>query len=154
MKIDKALMILTVAALLVSGCSDKEKKSEQIEQDMADMVAESVLVDSSELLPDDSMVEDDFEAADEAALDMPGAPAGDGYVVQVSSATDESYAFYLVDLWKERGYSPYVTTIDYNDEIHFRVRIGLFDAHSEARNLVAELKDKYSADAWIDQVSY
>ena len=109
MKIDKALMILTVAALLVSGCSDKEKKSEQIEQDMADMVAESVLVDSAELLPDTGIVQDDYEAADEAALDMPAAPQGDGYVVQVSSATDESYASYLVDLWKERGYEPYVT---------------------------------------------
>jgi len=153
MKIDKALIILTAAALLASGCSDKQKESEQIEQDMTEIAAESALADSPEPLLDTGMIEDDYEAADEAALEMPGAPAGDGYVVQVASATDESYAFYLVDLWKERGYSPYVTTIDYNDETHFRVRIGLFDAHSEARNLVAELKDKYSADAWIDQVS-
>ena len=154
MKIDKALMILTVTALLASGCSDKQKESEQIEQDMTDLAAESATVDTSESVPDTSMVEDDYEAAAEAALDLPGAPQGDGYVVQVSSATDESYAFYLVDLWKERGYEPYVTTINYNDETHFRVRIGLFDAHSEAKKLVAELKDKYSADAWIDQVSY
>ncbi len=154
MKIDKALMILTVTALLASGCSDKQKESEQIEQDMTDLAAESATVDTSESVPDTSMVEDDYEAAAEAALDLPDAPQGDGYVVQVSSATDESYAFYLVDLWKERGYEPYVTTITYNDETHFRVRIGLFDAHSEAKKLVAELKDKYSADAWIDQVSY
>ena len=137
MKIDKALIILTMAALLASGCSDKQKESEQIEQDMTDIAAESTMVDSSELMLDTSMVEDDFEAADEAALEMPGAPQGDGYIVQVSSATDESYAFYLVDLWTERGYEPYVTTINYNDETYFRVRIGLYDDYSLAKKLVA-----------------
>ena len=154
MKIDKALIILTVAAFIVSGCSDKKKDSEQIQQDMTDIAAESVLVDTSEPVLDTSLIEDDYEAADEAALEMPRAPQGDGYVVQVSSATDQSYAYYLVDLWKERGYNPYVTTINFNDETNFRVRIGLFDAYSEARKLVAELEDKYSANAWIDQVSY
>ena len=154
MKIDKALIIITVAAFIVSGCADKKEDSEQTEQDMTDIAAESVLVDTSEPVLDTSLMEDDYEAADEAALEMPRAPQGDGYVVQVSSATDQSYAYYLVDLWKERGYNPYVTTINFNDETNFRVRIGLFDAYSEARKLVAELEDKYSANAWIDQVSY
>ena len=154
MKIDKALMILTIAALFASGCSDKQKESEKIEQDMADLAAESAMVDFSEPVQDTSMIEDESELAVEPALDMPRAPQGDGYAVQVSSATDESYAYYLVDLWTQRGYEPYVTTITYDDETHFRVRIGLFDAHSQAKKLVAELEDKYSANAWIDQVSY
>ena len=154
MKIDKALMILTIAALFALGCSDKQKESGQIEQEMTDLAAESAMIDTSESVLDTSIIEDESELTGEPALEMPRAPQGDGYVVQVSSATDESYAFYLVDLWKERGYEPYVTTITYNDETHFRVRIGLYDAFSEARKLVAELGDKYSANAWIDQVSY
>lgn len=154
MKIDKALMILTIAAFFVSGCSDKQKDSEQIEQDVTDLAAESAMFDTTESVLDTSMIEDESEFAEEPDLEMPRAPQGDGYVVQVSSATDESYAFYLVDLWRERGYEPYVTTITYNDEPYFRVRIGLFDAYSEAKKLVAELEDKYSANAWIDQVSY
>ncbi len=153
MKIDKALMILAVAALLASGCSDKKKKSEKIEQDLADLAVETTTVDTAAPALDTSMIEDESELADEAALDMPGAPQGDGYVVQVSSATDESYAYYLVDLWTQRGYEPYVTTITYNDETHFRVRIGLFEEFSQAEKLVAEFGDKYSAEAWIDQVS-
>ena len=154
MKIDKALMILILAALMASGCSDKKKDSEQIQQKTTDLAVESAMVDTTESVPDVSLIEDESELAEEPALDMPGAPQGDGYIVQVSSATDESYAFFLVDLWRERGYEPYVTTITYNDETYFRVRIGLFDDHSEAKKLVAEIDDKYSANAWIDQVSY
>jgi len=153
MKIDKALMILTIAALLTSGCSDKQKESEKIVQDMADLAAESALADTSEPVLDTSMMIDESDLAVEPALEMPRAPQGDGYVVQVSSATDESYLHYLVDIWTQRGYQPYVTTVTYNDETHFRVRIGLFDAYGEAKKLVAELEDKYSAKVWIDQVS-
>ena len=153
MKIDKALIILTIAAFFASGCSDKQKESKKIEQEMADLAAESVLVDTTVPEVDTSMLEDESELVVEPDLDMPGAPQGDGYVVQVSSATDESYAYYLIDLWTQRGYEPYVTTTTYNEETHFRVRIGLFDDYSEAKKLVAKIEDKYSAEAWIDQVS-
>ena len=153
MKIDKALMILTVAALFASGCSDKKNDSEKIEKEMTELTAETTTVDTAVPVVDTGMMADEPELADEAAPDMPRAPQGDGYTVQVSSATDESYAFYLVDLWTQRGYEPYVTTITYNDETHFRVRIGLFESYSKAKKLVAGLEDKFSAEAWIDQVS-
>ncbi len=155
MKLGKVLIFFAALALLASGCSDKEKEAEKIEQDMAEMAVETTsMVDTSDALLDADMMESDSEMADESSLEMPRAPQGDGYAVQVSSATDESYAFYLVDLWTGRGYAPYVTTITYNDETHFRVRIGLYEAYSDANKLVAELEEKVSADVWIDQVSY
>lgn len=153
------LLIVSLAAaglLLLQGCSDKQKEAERLEQEMRDLDA----ADSGAL--QDTAVDTDMTATADAATAipeeptevkpaMPPAPAGVGYTVQVASCEDEDYARYLVDRFSGRGYEPFVTTITYNDQTYYRVRIGNFTSYSEAKALMNELVDKYSISGiWVD----
>jgi len=130
-------------AFLMVGCKDKAKEQTMVPPPIDNIVK----VDTTSILAADTM------AAVEEAPGMPPAPRGNGYAVQVASGTDENYIQYLVDLWKGRGYEPFVSTITHKNETHYRVRLGLFQTQAEAKNVVAELEDKYSLKTWIDQIS-
>jgi cell division septation protein DedD len=140
----KCFIFLSLAATIFSiGCSDKSKEQSQT----APPVDTSAVVDTTPIVAEDTI------PAVEELPGMPPAPSGDGYAVQVASCTDEAYARYLVDLWKGRGYEPFVSTFGLNGETHYRVRLGVFMTVGEARQKAAELSDKYSLKTWIDPVS-
>jgi len=136
------LMIISI--LMIAGC--KKKAEEQAVVPIA--VDTMPKIDTMELNAVDTM------AAVDEAPGMPPAPKGSGFSVQVASATDEKYALYLVELWKGRGYEPFVSTITHDNQIYYRVRLGLFESNAEAKKIVSELADKYSLKTWIDQGSY
>ncbi len=142
MKPYKFAILLIWPVFLMAGCKDNSE--EQIAPPPADTMTKS---DTVAVLTDDTM------SAFEIAPGMPPAPKGDGYAVQVASCSDEPYARYLLELWKGRGYEPFVSTITYNNETHYRVRLGLYQSQSEAKKMVVELEDKYSLKTWVDQVS-
>jgi cell division septation protein DedD len=145
---------------MLQGCSDKQKEAERLEQEMRDREAADSGTPTE--MTDDSLAA--ALAADAAAAvpqepqttikpAMPAAPAGTGYTVQIASCEDEDYARYLVDRYTGRGYEPFVTTITYNNQTYYRVRIGNFANYSEATALRDALVDKYSVRAiWIDRL--
>lgn len=152
-------MICLLSLLLIFGCSKKQEEAEQLEKELLgqDTISDTMVDSSAMAIPDDTMSQIEADAGaipeEEVARVMPQQPSGSGYTVQVASCEDESYAEYLVNKYTSRGYEPFVTTITYEGQLYYRVRIGLFENYSEAKNLKAELIDSYSVPAWIDKVN-
>ncbi len=154
------LLLLVILSVFAAGCS-KEKKDEaaklekklmgdttQVMDSLAEVqrVADSLATVQAEA--DKLKVQQ--EQAEESISKMPKQPAGEGYTVQVAGCENRDYAEHLVDVYTERGYQPYVTSITVEGQGYYRVRIGIFESLSDAKALQAELKDKYSVDTWVD----
>lgn len=145
------LVLLIALSIFVAGCS-KEKKDEaaQLEKELmgdSQMVLDSAMDSTAVETIDSTVVEPEVE---EPVKMMPEKPAGDGFTVQVAGCEDRAYAEHLVEVYKSRGYEPYVTSITVEGQGFYRVRIGIFDSLSDAKDLKAELNDKYSIESWID----
>lgn len=143
MRINRAFLFLGLMAAITAGC---KKKADENQQPPAPPPFAAPAVDTTTVLDIDTL------PAVQQIPAMPPAPTGSGFAVQVASATDADYARYLVDLWRERGYEPFVTSILHNDETHYRIRLGFYDSYAQAKRMVAELEDKYSLKSWIDQM--
>jgi cell division septation protein DedD len=75
-----------------------------------------------------------------------------GYVVQIASTPDRAYAQNLAATFVERGYQAYVTSAEVKGATYFRVRIGRFASLTEARQIVAQLAEKYAVSGFVAQV--
>ena len=156
----RKLMVLATAVLtlaLFTGCSDKQKEAAELEQEMRDQKAAdtAIGIDSASDMTVQESAADAEAIPDEAQPDllpMPPVPVGEGYTVQVASCEDGNYARHLVGVYADRGYDAFVTTITYEGQTYYRVRIGNFGVISEARALEHELQDKFSATTWIDRL--
>ncbi len=151
----KIILAVVFGLIFAVGCADKQEDANQLQEQMRQMEDGDSTTDTTAVV--DSMTEQiaaDANAIpveeEEPARTMPQRPAGDGFAVQVASCEDEKYAMYMVDLFKERGYDPYVTSFRLDDQLFYRVRLGMFETRSEAQGFVDEMKDKYSIKAWID----
>jgi cell division septation protein DedD len=144
MKFEGIVVFTGLLAILATGCKKDDEQARQMP--LPPPVDTTSKIDTSAIPDIDTM------PAVEPVPDLPSAPAGSGYVIQVASATDAKYARYLVNLWRGRGYEPFVTTTAQNNETHYRIRLGLYDSQAQAKSVVAELEDKYSLKTWIDQM--
>ena len=149
-------LFLIAFSVAIVGCS-KEKKDEaaQLEKELmgdSSSMVDSMMQDSAmSTMPDSSaMMEEEEKVVEEPTKLMPKKPAGDGYTVQVAGCESRDYAHHLVEVYKKRGYEPFVTSITVENQGFYRVRIGIFANYAEAKSLQVELNDKYSVDAWID----
>ncbi|MCK4858888.1 MAG: SPOR domain-containing protein [candidate division Zixibacteria bacterium] len=149
MNIYKLLVLLVVLLLLGFGCSRKQEEASQLEQEMlggddttADMLA-------AESLPAD-MDAGAIPVEEELQVELQLTEAA-GYFVQMAACESSEYARYLADKYVARGYEPYVTTTTVDGQTYYRVRIGGLETLQQAKELKAELADKYSIDAWIDK---
>ena len=155
MKMWKLLALAGLLALLAVGCSKKKEEAAQLEQEM-----------TRETATDTAQAES--VAEDTAGYTTPGMDAGaipreqepeapvqqeerKGYVVQVAACESSDYAQYLVEKYTTRGYNPFVSTTTIGGQTYYRVRVGGFATLQEAKELQAELADKYSVEAWIDK---
>ena len=156
MRLVKIISVLSLIAILVVSCSQKQEDAAELEKQLTAQGRIDTTGDT--IRPLDKAIADSAAMAvpDETAeteTTMPAQPAGEGYTVQVASCESEDYAIYLIELYTSRGYEPYVSQIDIEGQTYYRVRIGLFETYTEAEALKDELADLYSVDAWIDQVS-
>jgi len=165
MQFVRPLLLVGLAALWVAGCSEKQKEASRMEQEARDLeestatdtvLAESVTV-TLDTVPTASIVADAAAIPPEAQPQiaprpMPPAPTSEGWTVQVASCESQDYARRLVDVFTQRGYQPYVTTITKGEQLYYRVRMGSFTNLAEARVLKDELVDRYSVQAWIDRI--
>lgn len=151
-------LALILLGLLLAGCADKQKEAEELEKQMmeqraaADSVADTVGADTTETAgtsPPDARAVPTEEQQPRTINQEP--PEGD-FAVQVAACENLDYARYLVNLYTERGYEPYLTTTVQDDQTYYRVRIGGLPTAKEAEALRAEVKDKYSVPGWVDRV--
>jgi cell division septation protein DedD len=87
---------------------------------------------------------------DQVVEEMPRRPDMAGYTIQVAAGTNYDYAADLVGVYEKRGYEAFISDATVDGEAFYRVRIGVFEDIRDARALGDELKDKYSAEYWID----
>lgn len=158
-----AITLLAAGVLMLAfGCS-KEKKEEAaklemelLEQEAGDTMAGSRDVTGAE---DTGMVVDQQPDAQAVPTEsrsiepLPEPPAGEGYTVQVAATKDMEYARELIDLYQQRGYEPFMTTAQVGGETYYRIRIGSFDSRADAKLLQAELVDRFSVSAWVDELT-
>lgn len=160
MRMLRVFLIGCLTLVLVVGCSDKQKEAARLEQEMKDMEGAgdslaATLETGIDTATSAEAVIDASAVPDEPVVDpmpMPPAPEGPGYTVQVASCESENYARHLVGVHERRGYDAFVSTITYEGQTYYRVRIGNFDAYSDAKALKAELADRYSLQTWIDRL--
>lgn len=160
----KMLLIASLPALFLAGCSEKQKEASRLEQEVRDQ-EESTATDTTSResvtvavdTPAVTAVVADASAIPPEAQPritpqpMPPAPTGAGWTVQVASCESQDYARRLISAFTRRGYQPYSTTITKGEQLYYRVRIGSFTNIAEARKLKDELIDRYSVEAWIDR---
>ncbi len=175
MRLLRFVLLVGLAAAGLPGCSEKQKDAERMEQEMMamDSVSESLISPmeaSDSVLPNPELepppapqVSDAPQVADASAIPaeearpavtpMPKAPTGFAYTIQVAACEDTLYARYLVRLYKDRGYAPFVTQVTVGGQTYYRVRVGGYATLAEARRVQAKLVDKYSLESWIDRLS-
>lgn len=156
MKILSYSIILGLLLALSIGCSKKKEEAAKMEQEMlAQEAGDSAMkADSAAMM--DTMPEPMDAAAvpeepAEESIETPP-PATGGYTVQVASCEDADYARHLQELYFGRGYEPFITTINYEGQTYYRVRVGAYDTYSGAKAAMNELIDRYSINAWIDVI--
>ncbi|RKX27507.1 MAG: hypothetical protein DRP47_06440 [Candidatus Zixiibacteriota bacterium] len=153
------LGIIVLAVLLTLSCSKKKEEVAQLEQEMlAESAGGDSAVDSVALT--DTLGMENNQAMDARAIPeeielepLPEGPTGTGYTVQVAGCESRAYAQHLVEVYRDRGYDPYVTNKTVDGQLYYRVRVGQFESLQEARALKVELLDKYSIVAWVDLVT-
>jgi len=153
MTLMRLLLVGALCGVLVVACSDKQKEAERLEQEMKDREGAA---DTTMGVEEDTAarMEADAHAVPQETQKvppaMPPAPPGEGYTIQVASCESQDYARHLVDLYRKRGYEPYVETRNQDGQLYYRVRVGNVATLNEAKQLKAELSDKYSVAGWID----
>lgn len=159
MKFRTTIGLCALGALLLFGCAKKKEEAAKLEQELIEQeslaMAES-LADAGAVPPESVAVE--VIAADVDAVPqeepgfVPGPPPGSGFTVQVAACENLEYARYLIELFADRGYEPYLSNTVLDGQTYHRVRVGAFEGHSEAKALMDELIDRYSVTAWIDVI--
>jgi cell division septation protein DedD len=155
-----ALTLLAVGVMMLGlGCS-KEKKEEaaKLEMELLEQKAGDTLPGAT--TPADTVTMAERQADAQAvpreprpSTPMPQAPADEGFTVQVAATIDMDYASELIELYRQRGYDPFVTTAHVGGETYYRIRIGSFTSRADAKLLQAELLDRFSVNAWIDDLA-
>lgn len=157
-----ARLVISIALLLLlaAGCAQKKEDAAKLEQEMMEQearVADTSQIDAGvvppETVSDPAAVQAEVSQQEEQEY-APRRPEESGYTVQVAACESLDYAQYLIEKYADRGYEPYMTTVEVDGEIFHRVRLGSFETPEEAGQLKAELEDKYSVSAWIDWQSH
>ncbi|MGH8016475.1 MAG: SPOR domain-containing protein [Candidatus Zixiibacteriota bacterium] len=144
MKLTKIIIIFGLTALLSGGCKKDADDNKQALVPPIDTTHKLVTTPSLDI---------DTMPAVEELPGMPPAPPGNGFAVQVASASDQKYARYILDLWRGRGYEPFVTNVTQDGVTHYRIRLGYYESHAQAKKIADEVADKYSLKPWIDHVT-
>ncbi|MBN1212406.1 MAG: SPOR domain-containing protein [candidate division Zixibacteria bacterium] len=153
MKLHWIALILLTLVLLVGCSEDSKKEAAKLEQEMT---GEQAGADTAAAAVEDTLgeISKPIDAGavpeEEEEVFIPSQPAGSGYTIQVASCESMEYAQHLIEIYTQRGYEPYMTRVEVGGQLYYRVRIGNFQAKSDALSLKAELMDKYSIQAWVD----
>ncbi|MCK4302448.1 MAG: SPOR domain-containing protein [candidate division Zixibacteria bacterium] len=156
MNYTRFVISIALLLLLAAGCAQKKEDAAKLEQEMMEQEAQATdtsQIDAGvappETVSDLAAVQPEVSQQEEPKY-SPQRPEGSGYTVQVAACESLDYAQHLIEKYAERGYEPYMTTVEVDGQTYYRVRLGSFETPEEAGQLKAELVDKYSVGAWID----
>ncbi len=77
----------------------------------------------------------------------------DVYTVQIASSGSRAYADSVVNVFKSRGFEPYIAVATVGGKDLYRVRIGKLATPKEASDLRKQLADSFALDPWVDKIS-
>ncbi len=77
----------------------------------------------------------------------------DVYTVQIASSGSRAYADSVVNVFKARGFEPYIAVATVAGKDLYRVRIGKLATPREAADLRKQLADSFALDPWVDKIS-
>ncbi len=105
---------------------------------------------ASEERPEEA--EDAPEAESEPPVDAEEAPAdGESFVVTAGAFADEQNAQRQASRLAERGYQPYITTVEKNGITYRRVNVGVFDERESAERVKNRLREQgFDAAVWTE----
>jgi len=153
------VLLLSVLAMFF-GCS-KDKDVQDLENEVMESESQDYLADTTSAQPVETTADTsakDYAMKPETApveetpaeTRMPAQSGSGSFAIQVAAGTNPEYARALAERYVERGYDAFVTETIYNGETYYRIRLGGYDTYDEAETAGLNIKDKYSADFWID----
>lgn len=157
-----SLCILALALVLaVSGCSKKKEEAQALQkeaaQDEATRAMDSLAqkppaTDTTAAVSPETTVAHKPVKQEPVEQEQaePEYPQEAGFVVQVGSYLDHDLATSMADRYKKRGYDAFLVASEINGQEFYRLRIGVFDSYTEAKQVGEQLVDRYSATYWVD----
>jgi len=156
------LIIVLAAGMILVGCSKDEDEIEALEQEAADSDASAVMDSLGAGKGEMAGEQVDTAAQPETPVSQPEPTEpepepepeyGDmeGYVVQLGSYKGYDLADYWADKYRERDFPVYIGEVELDGETYYRLRVGVYETYQEAKEVGLLLKDRYSADYWIDK---
>ena len=155
-----AMALILIAGLLATGCSKKEEDIAAIEQEASQDEAAAVM---DSLLEEGAATDSTGQVMDETAATTAAEPAEvdvvrtdedysglDGYVVQIGSYAHYDFAEMMAEKYRNREFPAFVVSADIGGETFYRLRIGVYETKEEAEQVGEMLKDRYSAEYWVD----
>lgn len=88
-------------------------------------------------------------SATPAPSPMPAGEPSSGFVVQVFSGRDEDQAKKVVQTLESDGYTAYLSPVKVGSQMRYRVRIGPYDARSDAEGVERIVRQKYRYETWV-----
>ncbi len=158
------LLLVTCAALLLLGCSDKQEEVKQLEREAARDEAADVMDSLNATAPDTGardadtggMEDDTAMETDTAAIkksrdyDTPDYSQLDGYVVQLGSYATRDFAEMMAEKYVGRDFPAFVTSAEIDGQTYYRLRVGVYETFDDAKQVGEILKDRYSTEYWVD----
>ena len=155
-----SIFLILLAAFLITGCSKDEQVAElekQIQESESEDLLQDTTTDAAETeqptVPETKTYTKTPETApreEKAPTYMPKHTGSGQYTIQIAAGSNPEWVKIMADKYIRRGYEAFITETDVDGETFYRLRIGSFDGLSEAKAVGMELKDKYSADFWVD----
>lgn len=152
-----AITVILIAGLMATGCSNKDEDIAAIEQeasqDEAAAVMDSLLEGGTEA---DSTGQVIAEAVETQPVEPEVTPASEdysgleGFVVQIGSYAGYEFAEMMAEKYRKRDYPAFVVTADIDGKTFYRLRVGVYETLEEAKQIGELLKDRYTAEYWVD----
>ncbi len=154
------LLIGGFCMFMTAGCAEKKAQAAKLEQEMlkqeqaaTEFVADTSTADSN--LPNVGRAEEMNPLAipeEELQAVTFKYEEKKGYAVQIAACESLDYAQYLVEIYTQRGYDPYMVVSTVGAQTYYCVCIGGIATFKEAQDLKNELLDKYSVQACIEEI--
>ncbi len=151
------LVVLLSLLVLISwvGCNKDKDEVDQLEKEVLEAENNDIIGDSMAAndtasgvvakAPVSTTIPRQEFIATPVSTPQPG-----GFTVQVGSGQNRENIENLAQIYKTRGYEPFITEVSSASGTIYRLRLGSFATREEAQQLAGELKDKYSIECWID----
>ena len=140
----RLIILAFCLGLLLAGCQKKKEDVEALKKETGETTADSIAAAGV-----DTMAQKALAAQPKTAAE-PDYSQLKGYVVQIGSYATYDFARATADKYVGRDYPAFVVSKAIDGKTYYRVRLGVYEKYAEAKQIGELVKDRYSADFWID----